>query len=1068
MNSTMTEDLLVQQTTAEYFRDELGWDYVYAYNDETFGHDGTLGRESDREVYLVRYIRQALKDLNPDLPEVAYDTAIRILTETRYDRNDVRINREKYQYFKDGVQVEYRNKDGQIEKKRLKVFNFKEPTKNHFLIVREFWIHKIPYRRRADIVGFVNGIPLLFIELKNVHKDLRRAFNENLTDYKDTIPHLFDSNAFIILSNGEDAKIGSITSKFSHFNDWKRLSEDDIGVVDFETMLKGVCEKQNFMDLFENFVLFDESTGKLVKIIARNHQFLGVNNAIKNVENRAQLNGQLGVFWHTQGSGKSYSMAFFSEKVHRKITGNFTFLILTDRDDLDGQIYKTFAGCGIVDNDKDECRAGSGEHLKSILKADKRYVFTMIQKFNQKVEEDEPYSSRNDIIVISDEAHRTQYGTLALNMRNALPNSHFIGFTGTPLFKDEEITSRIFGGYVSTYDFKRATDDNATVPLYYDNRGEKLNLTTTEINEKIAEKLEQTDLDPDQEALLEKELSREYHIITAEKRLDAIARDFVWHYTKQWESGKAMFVCIDKITTVRMYNLIQKYWQERLIELEKQIKTTQDEQEEINLQNQITWVKETKIAVIVSEEQNEIKKFETWELDITPHRTLIKKGFEQPNGKTLDAELAFKNEKHPFRVAIVCAMWLTGFDVPSLSTLYLDMPLKAHTLMQAIARANRVYEGKNNGLIVDYCGILKNLRKALATFAVGDTNTSGSGKDNDPLKPKEELIEDLAEAITLVRDYLSERGFNLSDLINVKGFELIAAITRAKEAVNMSEETRKRFEINAREVFKLFKACINIPAVNNHRKEHDAIDIIYKKLQDDKAKADISQIIKEMQEIVDAHVIPHPIESADEDDRVYDIFKIDFEKLKDEFKKSARKNTTVQSLKDLIENKLKKMLDRNPLRTDLNKRYQEIIAEYNFEKDRLTIEKTFEALMRFVADLDDEDKRAMREGLDEEHLALFDLLLKPDVSKNLRDKIKKVAIDLLDTLKNEKLKIDHWRDKDKTRAEVKQYIHDFLWDESKGLPADSFSIDEVEQKSELVFDHILRQYEDYKNHKYAA
>lgn len=1068
MNTTMTEDLLVQQTAAEYFRDELGWDYVYAYNEETFGPNGTLGRESDREVYLTRYIRNALKSLNPDLPEVAYDTAIRILTESRYDRNDIRINKEKYDYFNNGVQVEYRNKDGQIEKKRLKVFDYTESTNNHFLIVRELWIQKVPYRRRADIVGFVNGFPLLFIELKNVHKDLRRAFNENLSDYKDTIPHLFDSNAFIILSNGEHAKIGSITSKFGHFNDWKRLSEDEPGVVDFETLLKGVCSKNNFIDLFENFILFDESTGKLIKIIARNHQYLGVNNAIEHVKNREQLNGQLGVFWHTQGSGKSYSMAFFSEKVHRKIKGNFTFLILTDRDDLDSQIYKTFAGCGVVDNDKDECRAASGEHLKSLLKTDKRYVFTMIQKFNQNVEQDDPYSDRKDIIVISDEAHRTQYGRLALNMRNALPHANFIGFTGTPLFKDDEITKRIFGGYVSTYDFKRASDDHATVPLYYDNRGEKLHLTTTEINEKIAEKLEQIDYDPDQQALLEKELSREYHIITAEKRLDAIARDFVWHYTKQWESGKAMFVCIDKITTVRMHNLIQKYWQLRLIELEQQLSDAEDEQQEIILQNQITWLKDTKIAVIVSEEQNEIKKFETWGLDITPHRTLMKKGFELPDGKTLDVELAFKDEKHPFRVAIVCAMWLTGFDVPSLSTLYLDKPIKAHTLMQAIARANRVYEGKNNGLIVDYCGILKNLRKALATFAVGDDKSGGSGTGNDPLKPKEELIEDLAEAISLVRSYLAKRGFDLADLINVKGFELIAAITRAKEAVNQSEETRKRFEINAREVFKLFKACINIPAVNQYVKEHDAIDIIYKKLQDDRDKADISQIIKEMHEIVDDSVIPHPADFNDDNDKIYDISQIDFEKLKEEFKKSPRKNTTVQALKDLIEIKLQKMLDRNPLRTDLNKRYQEIIADYNFEKDRLTIEKTFEALMRFVQNLDDEEKRSMREGLDEEHLALFDLLLKPDISTQAREKIKKVAVDLLDTLKREKLKIDHWRDKDKTRAEVKQYIHDFLWDESKGLPAEAFSIDEVEAKSELVFEHILRQYEDWKNHKYAA
>lgn len=1068
ITTEITEDKLVQETTANYFRDQLGWESVYAFNEETFGPDGTLGRGSDKEVYLTRYLRAALVKLNPEVPTVAIDIAIRQITETRFNRNDIQINKEKYDFFKQGVLVEYRNhKTNELESRRLKIFDFDNPENNHFLVVRELWIRKNPYRRRADIMGFVNGIPLLFIELKNIHKKIENAYDDNLTDYKDTIPHIFDANAFIILSNGENALIGSVTSKFEHFHEWKRLAEEDTGSVDFEIMLKGVCTKENFMDIFENFVLFDGSTGKLIKIVAKNHQYLGVNKAIENVKNRHNLHGQLGVFWHTQGAGKSYSMAFFATKIHRKIPGNFTFLVVTDRDDLDKQIYTTFAGCSIVDNDKEDCRASSGEHLKALLSTDKKYLFTMIHKFNQDVDESNPYTRRNDIIIMSDEAHRTQYGQLALNMRNAIPNAHYIGFTGTPLFKDDEITKKIFGDYVSKFNFQRAVEDKATVPLYYDARGEKLNLATTEINEAIAEKLDSLNLDMDEQALLEKELSREYHIVTAEKRLDAIAKDFVKHYTTQWESGKAMFVCIDKITTVKMYNLIKKYWQKRIIEIEQKIRKEKDDQEEILLQKQLSWLKETEILVIISEEQNEIKKFETWGLDILPHRTKMKNGYVATNGKSIDLDLAFKDEKHPFRVAIVCAMWLTGFDVPSLSTMYLDKPLKAHTLMQAIARANRVNAGKKNGLIVDYCGILKNLRKALATFAIG--NTPGKPNSGDcPIRPDEELLEELRQSIEFTKEYLNERGFDLHEITSTSSFQKIAAISRAKEVINQSEETRKSFEIQAREVFKRFKSCINIDGVNAFRKEHGAIDIIYKKLQDDRNKADISQILKEMHEIIDSSVVPS--DSISNDDKIYDISKIDFEKLQEEFSRSQKKNTTVQCLKDLIECKLEKMLQLNPLRTDFNQRYQEIISVYNFEKDRLTIEKTFEELMKFVNELDVEEKRAMREELTDEYLALFDIISqsKPNLTPQIREKIKRVVVNLLDTLKNEKLKIDHWREKDTTRSEVHSFIHDFLWDESKGLPVDVFTNEEVEVKVEEIFDHVFRAYEDTWHHIYAA
>ncbi|MBL8195470.1 MAG: type I restriction endonuclease subunit R, partial [Blastocatellia bacterium] len=897
-----------QKTTADYFENDLGWQSIYAYNQELLGLNGTLGRLSEKDIVLVRYLRQALEKFNPNLPLVAYETAIKQITETSVAKSTLQINQEKYYLLKNGVPVSFRNDKGQIENRRLKVFDFENAAENHFLIVRELCIKGSLYDRRPDLIGFVNGLPLLFIELKNIQKDIRRAYNENLSDYKDTIPHVFDYNAFIILSNGDEAKLGSVSSKYEHFQEWKRLEEKDTGVVDLETMLKGLCNKQNFIDIFENFILFDESSGKLAKIVARNHQFLGVNKAVEAVRERKERTGQLGVFWHTQGSGKSYSMIFFAEKIHRKLIGNFTFLVVTDREDLDTQIYKTFAGCNIVNNDRDKCRAASGSNLKEILQNNKPYIFTMIHKFNQDVNPQDPYSNRDDIIVISDEAHRTQYGLLALNMRNALPNANYIGFTGTPLFKDDEITKRIFGGYISTYDFQRAIDDKATVPLYYDNRGEKLKLTTTEINEKLAAKLEDLEVEIDQKAPLEKELAREYQIITAEKRLTAIAEDFVQHYSTRWETGKAMFVCIDKITAVRMYQLIKACWENNFKLVEKAIKTAVDEQEEIYLCRKLSWLKETEMAVVISEEQGEVQKFRNWELDIVPHREKIKNGFEIVDGKKLDLETAFKNAEHPFRISIVCAMWMTGFDVPSLATLYLDKPLKAHTLMQAIARANRVYEGKNNGLIVDYCGILKSLRQALATF-VNDETENNDNEALNPVKPEEELIEDLSEAIEMTKLFLQERGFKLADIIEKSGFSRNAAIVEAKEVLNQSEETRKKFEILAREVFRKFKACLTIKAVNEYKKDNDAIDIIYKKLQDDRVKADISQVLKEMHAIIDESIVIATEEIAEDKDKIYDISKIDFERLRQEFSKSPKRNTTVQCLKDQVEKKLKRMME---------------------------------------------------------------------------------------------------------------------------------------------------------------
>ena len=633
-----SEDNLIEQPAMDLF-EELGWEVAMAYHTEGLGANSKFGRNSESELILEKYLRPALEKYNPNLPPQAYRAAIDLIKQGNSYQSIAEINRDKYKLFLDGVEVDYKDEKGKlVTQKKLRVFDFLDADNNHFIAIQQLWVQGRVYRRRPDVIGFVNGIPLLFVELKAAHRNLRKAYEENLTDYKDTIPTLFSYNAFVILSNGIHSRIGSITSPYNYFNEWKRISdEEEEGVVSMETILRGVCDRGRFMDLFENFILFDDGGGKLSKIIARNHQYLGVNNAMISVDNMRELKGRLGVFWHTQGSGKSYSMVFFTRKVHRKKTGSYTFLIVTDRQELDRQIYGTYADVGAVTKvkggKKSPVQAKDGEHLKKLLQGKNKYLFTLIHKFH--VEKGQQYpkiTERNDIIVISDEAHRTQGGTFALNMRNAIPNAAFLGFTGTPLQTGDEMTKRIFGEYVSIYDFSRSMQDGATVPLFYENRGKLLKLKNPKINDKMRKKLKKADLNQDEKLKLERLFSREYPILTAEKRLRSVAKDLVWHFCNRGNKGKAMLICIDKVTAVRMYEYIDEYWKKYLIDFEKDIPNlAKDEMDEKEMLRELRWMKQTEYAVVVSSEQNEVKKFKAWGLDIEKHRVKM-------NDRDLEAE----------------------------------------------------------------------------------------------------------------------------------------------------------------------------------------------------------------------------------------------------------------------------------------------------------------------------------------------------------------------------------------------------------------------------------------------
>ena len=756
-------------------------------------------------------------------------------------------------------------------------------------------------------------------------------------------------------------------------------------------------------------------------------------------------------------------MAFFAEKVHRKVPGNFTFLVMTDRLDLDDQIYRTFAGSGIAG--KETPRPAKGNDLERVLKENHPYVFSLIHRFNKDVDPKHPYSERDDVIVISDEAHRTQAGRLARNMRLALPNAAFIGFTGTPLFKQDEITKRIFGDYVSRYDFKRSEEDGATVKLVYENRGEKLDVARLDLNSRIAEKIEEAELDPDQAALLDKLLGKDYEVITADERLDKIAADFVEHCATRWETGKSMLVCIDKITCGRMHQRIIPLWRAKAAQVRatseaKQAEATVAADEAVGaalredaaeLRAQADWLDETIIETIISEAQNEVADFKKWGFDIIPHRALMKKGFETADGRRVEVDEAFKDPKHQFRIAIICAMWLTGFDVECLSTLYIDKPMKAHTLMQAIARANRVYPGKDFGLIVDYNGMLASLRAALAQYALGDDGTGGE----EIVAPIEERVQALIEAIEATEAHLRGLGFDAASLAGAKGFARIKALADAVEALYSSDEVKRRFEILARQVFIRFKALLIEPAAFAYAERHDNIETIYKKITERRDIADVTELLKELHRIVNEAIRTQSPGVDQAEGLTFDLSRIDLEKLREEFaKKVSRKATAIQDIRDIIERKLTEMLARNPTRMDYQRKYEEIVADYNREKDRATIEETFRRLVELMNSLDEEQKRATREGLREDELALFDLLQKDGLDKTSRERVKQASRELLASIKARLAELDRFWEKEQTKADVEVFILDEVF---STLPTPPFTPEEKKLVAANVYAHVWQQ-----------
>jgi type I restriction enzyme R subunit len=1022
----------------------LGWETANLYH-ETFGADGTEGRMSESEVILVRRLRKALERINPGFPASAYDQAITQLTEDRSKQLPVNANQSCYQLLRDRVKVDVTDDEGNPTTVELSVIDWAHPENNDFFLTQQMWVSGEMYKRRCDLLGFVNGLPLVFIELKAPHVPLKSAFDENLRDYRgQSIPQLFHPNAFILLSNGMQTKLGTLTSAWEHFFEWKRIDdEEESGSTTLETAIRGLCDKRRLLDMVENFTLFEEARGGLIKKVAKNHQYLGVNKAIAQMVKLREAGDveaakRLGVFWHTQGSGKSLSMVFLTQKILRKLPGKWTFVIVTDRLELDSQIYKTFTATGAITGA--EVQAESGDHLKTLLQQDNRYVFSLIQKFHTDKGDTYPQlSERNDIIVITDEAHRSQYDIFALNMRNALPHAAFLGFTGTPLIAgEEERTREVFGDYVSVYDFARSIEDGATVPLYYENRTPELQITNDKLNDDIQALLEAAELDEAQEKKLEREFAREYHLITRDERLETVAADLVKHFVGRGYRGKAMMICIDKATAVKMYDKVRAHWQSMLVSLRKQLKAATGDAKE-TLVEKIALMESTDMAVVVSQGQNEIEDLKAKGLDIVPHRQRMLKE---------DLDEKFKDPDSSLRLVFVCSMWITGFDVPTCSTIYLDKPMRNHTLMQTIARANRVAPGKSAGLIVDYVGIFRNLQDALRIYA------QPKQPGMMPIADKAALVADLQELLGEARSFCLTRGIQLAEMLAAEPAKRLPLLQSAVDVLIANEDTKKAWLQLANAVARTFRAILPDQAANAYAPEAVLIAYLGAMIKALMPQADITDIMADVEQLLNDSIATEGYRIGDtpKAEPLIDLSQIDFAELQKRFEE-GKKATETEKLKSQIRKKLTVMVRENKERLNFLEKFQQLIDEYNASSHNL--EAFFNDLLAFAQNLTKEEQRASREGLNEEELAIFDLLTNPEpkLTEKEKDEVKKVARELLQKLKTEKLTVIDWRLKMQARADVESTI----WSYCRKLPS-PYTTDLKREKRAQTYAHIYENY----------
>lgn len=1084
MPNFISEDQ-IEQALLQRLQHFCGFDTLNCFTAQQDDLNDGSNRADKCEVILRDRLKSAALRLNPEIPEMAVDEALARLCDPRRAMSLIEANREVDVLIRDGIPVEFEDAAGRKQQERVRVIEFEAPddgTRNEFLAVSQLWIRCDQYGkagyRRPDVLLYVNGLPLVFIELKNSNVKLRAAFDDNLATYKREIPQLFLCNALCILSNAIETRVGSITAAWEHFFAWLRV-ESEAEKIDREAIKKdatslervalGLCEPAKLLDYVENFVLFYKESQK---IIAQNHQFIGVNNAFAQFERREALGGKLGVFWHTQGSGKSFSMVFYSRKIFRKLHGNFTFLVVTDRDDLDGQIYRNFLHTGTV-AERDAARPANSEELRRFLGQNKRVIFTLIQKFRYDKGKTYPLlSDSKDVVVIVDEAHRTQYASLAENMRAGLPHANYLAFTGTPLLGRDRKTNAWFGGYVSEYNFQQSMDDGATVPLFYEKRVPEVLIQNEDLSQEFYEILEDENLDEAQQEKLERRFAQELEVIKRDDRLEKIANDIVYHFPRRGYLGKAMMVAVDKFTAVKMFDKVQRLWKEELKALRGRIAQTTNEVEKAGLKRLVEQMRQVEMAVVISEDAKDEERFAKQGLDIKPHRNRMNKLDE--NG--FDIEYNFKDPEHPLQLVFVCAMWLTGFDAPTVSTLYLDKPMQGHTLMQTIARANRVTGwqingvSKTNGEVVDYYNVFRSMKQALKDYALGQ-----EGQDDEPpVRDKAELFRLLDESIEQGLVFCETNSVAMRELLARDDvFTKIGKFGEFADTLLAKDELRKSFNVYENTITALYEACKPEALGKQSGRTVAAFQYLRGIVDSIVGQADIDVVSQRIAELLDESVV---VNNADaftarqyqaeyqiiQKGKTWDLSKINFDTLRDEFKKATYKHIEIADLRKFIELKLAQMLEQNRTRADFAQRLQQIIDTYNAGGS--STENYYEDLMIFAQGMAEEDERHVREGLSEDELELFDLLKKDSLTQDETQTVKLAAKELLHRLLEEhpRVLIQDWYKDTQTRKSVRATVEQVL---DSNLPQ-SYDRVAFKEKCDNVFELML----DYASHgrKWAA
>ena len=1055
MKSFISEDNIEQTICRRLSLPEYGWtriecDPYVSAPDEV----GSTGRANTSECILPVIFLNALKRINPQIDEEILKGIVSDFRKDYTATDMVDTNYRFYNHIRNGINVKVKN-NGKEDFEIVKLIDFDNVDNNDFHCVNQMWIKGRFRYRRPDVLLFVNGLPVVFIELKNSTVKVEESYNKNLVSYRQDIPNIFALNQICVLSNGLQTKLGAWNAGYEFFFEWLRV-DDEKETLDRDkiaeyglsivNLIDGLFRKERLLDYIENFIFFDN---KRVKIIAKNHQYLGVNNLMKSVENREQLNGKLGVFWHTQGSGKSYSMVMFVRKVKRKLHGNFTFLVITDRDDLDTQIHKTFVRSEVI-GDKEECQPKNAAQLREFLSGNKPMVFTLIHKFQYEKTQKYPIlSERNDIFVLVDEAHRTQYKQLAENMHTGLPNANYIAFTGTPLLGSKRLTNQWFGDYVSEYNFAQAIDDGSTVPLFYSRRVPEVGLENNWLDTDIDTIVEEEDLNDREKELLENSSSRILEVIKRDGRLDRIAQDIAHHFPRRGFLGKGMVVSVDKYTTVKMYEKVQHYWAEEKKALIKERNEASTKEERDRLTAKLDYMNKVEMAVVISEEADEVEKFAAQGLDIIPHRKKLNE--ITPEGK--DIEDRFKDKDDPLCLVFVCAMWLTGFDVPSLSTLYLDKPMKGHTLMQAIARANRVFPGKTCGIVVDYVNVFKYMQQALPDYASTD-----EGSTDYPAKDIEQLMESIDECIVECDTFLQSIGISLDDIL--AGGDTLDKLELLRKAYNRileKDEWKDRFKVMSNLLMNLYDASKpEIFERNWYNEKFSTLDylngLFCNRIDDEKLRKAKARMAYTLDDSVTAIAAEDQAQYGIHQGKVIDLSKLDIESIRKEIKSTPYKSLEIDNLRTYIEAALEQLINKNCTRVSFSQRYKIIIDRYNAGGSEN--EDYYERLLQLIADLKKEQGRSTEMDLEEEELEIYDLLVQGrQLTKAEEQKVILASKNLYNRLMKEKdrLMVVDWYKDEQPRTMVFTLIQKSLNDD---LPL-SYDREAFADKTNLLLNHFV-------------